>query len=261
MFWLYKITNRVNGKVYVGYTKHSIDRRWREHLVSAFNRQSPYKIHAAIRKYGADQFTIEELASGPDRAHICEHLEPYYIDLYDSIKTGYNMSPGGRVGGVLQHTEASKKKMSENNFWRGKDRSGDLAPFKGHTHTDEVKRLLSEKMKGNSIRSGAILSDKVKDKIRQKAITRTNDPNWVNPQKGKIRSAEHSARISVAKLGKANPKLYKTYLVTFPDGTQQIVTGMKGFCQEHNLNPGNMSSVAKGKLPHHKQFKCVEVAP
>ena len=49
---------------------------------------------------------------------------------------------------------------------------------------------------------------------------------------------------------------YKTYKITFPNGLSQIIIGLKPFCLEHNLNPGNMSWVAAGYAEHHKNFRC-----
>ncbi len=48
----------------------------------------------------------------------------------------------------------------------------------------------------------------------------------------------------------------KTYKITDPLGQEYIVTGLKKFCSELKLNPGNMCSVAKGILNHYKQWKC-----
>lgn len=51
-------------------------------------------------------------------------------------------------------------------------------------------------------------------------------------------------------------KLKKSYIITDPDGNEFHVLGLTNFCKQHNLNAGNMCSVAKGKLNHYKKWKC-----
>jgi len=46
----------------------------------------------------------------------------------------------------------------------------------------------------------------------------------------------------------------KKYIVTFPDGHEEEIVSLNSFCKKHNLNQGNMSSVANGKLKSHKKF-------
>jgi predicted GIY-YIG superfamily endonuclease len=53
MFIVYKITNKNNGKSYVGYTGRTIEARWKAHLSSARNG-SRFRFHSAIRKHGED---------------------------------------------------------------------------------------------------------------------------------------------------------------------------------------------------------------
>jgi len=60
---VYLITNKVNGKQYVGQTHYSLSRRWKEHIDwSKNNRKSV--LHKAVFKYGVENFCIEPL-------HLC----------------------------------------------------------------------------------------------------------------------------------------------------------------------------------------------
>ena len=52
---IYKITNRINGKVYIGQTRMSLNVRWWHHC----NRKDCPALHHAIKKYGAENFTVE----------------------------------------------------------------------------------------------------------------------------------------------------------------------------------------------------------
>ena len=59
---IYKITNTVNGKVYIGKTTVGVEKRWRKHQTEA-QRDRGYKsaLYDAMNKYGADKFTIEAI--------------------------------------------------------------------------------------------------------------------------------------------------------------------------------------------------------
>lgn len=92
---IYKITNKINQKSYIGQSIH-IEERWKQHIYSSNNiNHSSYNdyIHKAIRKYGIDNFTWEILEICP-REELNEK-EIYWIAFYDSYNNGYNMTPGG----------------------------------------------------------------------------------------------------------------------------------------------------------------------
>lgn len=95
MIGIYKITNLVNGKVYIGQSV-DINRRIKRHKSRAFNINSNgygYPLYKAIRKYGIDNFSFEVLEEcAKDELN---EKEIYYITKYDSWKNGYNQNEGG----------------------------------------------------------------------------------------------------------------------------------------------------------------------
>lgn len=88
---IYKITNKINGKIYIGQSIRP-KTRWWEHCQSAKNQRDNYPIHQAIYKYGEENFTFEILewtANYDDR-------EAELIGYYNSITpNGYNVMTGG----------------------------------------------------------------------------------------------------------------------------------------------------------------------
>ena len=87
--YIYKITNKVNGKSYIGQTRYTIEFRWRQHL----HKKDNTYFHNAIRKYGADNFIVEKL----EECNIedLNEREIYYIAKYNTFKDGYNLTIGG----------------------------------------------------------------------------------------------------------------------------------------------------------------------
>ena len=90
---IYKITNCVNGKCYVGQTKRKLSIRWNQHLNSGKNTKSNQAIHKAMRKYGVECFLIEVLQEC--KASELNELEVYWIAKLDTYKHGYNETYGG----------------------------------------------------------------------------------------------------------------------------------------------------------------------
>ena len=92
MAYIYKITNRINKKVYIGKTYTSVEQRWKEHLRD-YNKTRCEKrpLYSAMNKYGIENFSIEQIeeTSSP------EEREKYWIEKYDSFHNGYNATLGG----------------------------------------------------------------------------------------------------------------------------------------------------------------------
>lgn len=95
MAYIYKITNQLNGKSYIGKTlKSSIEGRWKEHLrdrLRVYEEKRP--LYDAINKYGPEHFLIEEIEEcSPEEAN---EKEIYWINYYDTYHNGYNATLGG----------------------------------------------------------------------------------------------------------------------------------------------------------------------
>ncbi len=92
MAYIYKITNDVNEKIYIGKTEYSIEKRFKEHCRDAFKERNEKRpLYAAMRKYGIEHFFIEEI----EKTSNPEERECYWIEYYGSFKYGYNATLGG----------------------------------------------------------------------------------------------------------------------------------------------------------------------
>jgi len=145
---IYKATNKINGKCYIGQTRHSLAERKRAHYNKARQGIDTH-FYSAIRKYGEDNFEWEIICSANNKQTLNE-LETFYITKYDSIKHGYNMVDGGdnnimdiesvktKHNAVMQSEEVRSKISVSMKKYRAE-----------HPFTDEHRRKLSEKAQGN----------------------------------------------------------------------------------------------------------------
>lgn len=92
---IYKITNKINNKLYIGKTAQTIEERFSRHTRNAKANANCCKyIEASIRKYGADNFSIEiiDTCGSSEEANL---KEIYWINYYNSCKEGMNLTLGG----------------------------------------------------------------------------------------------------------------------------------------------------------------------
>ncbi len=92
MGFIYKITNNINQKNYVGKTDSDINYRWRQHLSdSKKDRCKNRPLYRAMNKYGIENFSIELIEETKDTIN----REMYWIKTLDTYKHGYNATIGG----------------------------------------------------------------------------------------------------------------------------------------------------------------------
>lgn len=119
ILYIYKFTNKINGKTYIGQT-NNIEKRKRGHKSDSFNKKSNgYNLpfHCAVRKYGWDNFEfeiLEELDDSFGREYLNER-EIFFIAHYKSLtnQNGYNISKGGNGNNRLKLSFEQQVKLSK----------------------------------------------------------------------------------------------------------------------------------------------------
>lgn len=104
MGYIYKITNKINNKSYIGQTINPIHIRMYKHYSQA--KKATTGIDFAIQKYGKENFIVEQLCECPNE-HL-DNLEKYYINYYDTYNNGYNLTTGGQNGTTKLNLNESK---------------------------------------------------------------------------------------------------------------------------------------------------------
>lgn len=115
---IYLITNKVNGKKYVGQHCGDKDARWKQHLATALKEQDPKPLYRAMRKYGTDNFSYKVLESIPLNAgqQLLDEREIHFIKEYDTyIKNGngYNLTLGGGGNMATYCSTQRREKLSK----------------------------------------------------------------------------------------------------------------------------------------------------
>ena len=92
MAYIYQITNKLNGKIYIGKTERSVQERWKEHCRDYLKERCEIRpLYRAMKKYGVENFFIEVIEETDNP----EEREVFWIQQKGSFKSGYNATLGG----------------------------------------------------------------------------------------------------------------------------------------------------------------------
>jgi group I intron endonuclease len=119
---VYRLTCKVNNKMYIGVTNKNLNYRWKQHCREAQNG-SKCRLHQSIRKYGPDKFIQEIIYCSLDYNHILE-MEQYFIKYYNTFYRngkGFNMTKGGQ--GTIGRKKSKEQKTKEQLYWTLENRS------------------------------------------------------------------------------------------------------------------------------------------
>jgi group I intron endonuclease len=146
IYTIYRATNIINSKVYVGFTSYTTEQRAAAHLKNSKNIKN--KFYNAIRKYGGNNFIWETVYQSLDYEHTLSVMENHFIVEHNSFKRGYNSTLGG--DGVLgrkdTHEQIQRKKDAANKVYENMSiqerknkfgKSGFENSFYGKSHTEE----------------------------------------------------------------------------------------------------------------------------
>jgi group I intron endonuclease len=248
---IYKVTNKVNGKVYIGQTIKPLNVRMSGHKSDALNDRNNQHFHKAIKKYGMYNFKWEIIA----RCYSLNELnkkEKLFIEEHKTFENGYNLTKGGK-GTIVCYGE--KHPMYNKHLSKEHKQKIGMAN-RGHKCSEEQKRKISNANKGT------ILSEETKRKMsmshKGKKHTEEIKRKIGNAGKGRICSEKSKKRMSEAKVGGKNSRA-KKYVIISPDNEKVIIHGIANFCRNYTkekLNYKILIRVAQGKQRRHRGYEC-----
>jgi len=147
---VYRITNKMNGKIYIGITNQGVATRWYKHVSDA-NSDSIFPIHNAIRKYGKENFQIEtiHLLSEDCDYEDLKNYERFWIAHYDSYnrEIGYNLTLGGDGTFGRFHSEETRDKIRQKAIGRKRSEESvekQKQTIKRNGYSKEILNIRSE---------------------------------------------------------------------------------------------------------------------
>ena len=222
MFCIYRITNLINGKTYIG------QHRYKETPYDDY-MGSGILLHQAYEKYGIDNFIKDIIVANIEDKETINKLEIKYI-AYERVSNGngcYNLSDGGEGGngGALKGTHLSKehkRKLSEALKGKNKGKHPSEETKKkiaktlmGRYLSDECKRKISKALKGRpSPNKDKKFSEETKRKMSEaaklrKPVSEETRKKLSESLKGRKHSEGHSRKISEANRGRYKGKHWK----------------------------------------------------
>jgi group I intron endonuclease len=137
---IYKVTNKVNGKIYIGQTVSNLEHRISQH----FCAKKSY-FHNALHKYGRENFEWKIIEYCESKEEMNE-MEFHYIKQYNSVEDGYNLTYGGEGNYGHKFNKAFCKKQSD--LKKALYKSGWKHPMLGRNHTKESIKKMSKAVSG-----------------------------------------------------------------------------------------------------------------
>ncbi len=113
IYSIYKITNKINHKVYIGFDSKWPNRLYRHFYISKSKKSKHNSLHKAIIKYGWENFLVELIYQSPERNHTLKIMEPFFINEYNSYHNGYNQTKGGEGTFGKKVSKQNRDKLSE----------------------------------------------------------------------------------------------------------------------------------------------------
>lgn len=178
MYKIYKYTNIIDGKIYIGQTRKSLEER----AENGNNYKGSTHFYNAIQRYGWENFKGEILEE-VETVEEANDREKYYISLYNSTNqdVGYNITSGGWNCEFAEETKRTISLMAKERY---KDKTKN--PMYGKKHSKEALKKMSDKKSGtNNPMYGKRMSQESKDK-RMKTCEERNvnfAREWSNEQK------------------------------------------------------------------------------
>jgi group I intron endonuclease len=260
VYEIYVVTNKTNGKQYVGQTCKGFEKRWIKHLDCA-RRGLGHKFPNALRKYGKDGFTHEIVATA-ETVEWSNYLERMWILLLDSVRKGYNTTEGGEgFRGDLNPNRLNPRRGKDNpNFGKvlppeTRERiskslmgrfPGEKNPFFGKSHTPEMVQFFSESQKGKKTHPP---SDETREKIRQSMLGRTFAPETLekmrNAKLGGSPSDSHRASLSKAQIERREREWSEKYNIVEEDGLFTVRHRETGIVTSHKDRQKAFAAIAR----------------
>lgn len=264
---VYKHTNKLNGKSYIGITKTTMELRWKRHIyLSKKNSSSHIAFGCAIQKHGTgDEIWDHIVISTVETLEEAFAMEKRCIQEHKTmVPDGYNMTTGGegRFGPLSESAKESLRNVVNDPEHRRKNSEAQKKHWKENPHRREERSIISKKiMSSEDMRK--LISQKTKEsmesfEVRKKLLDHASDPenrkkkrenakrSWDDPE---VRKKHHDAEYRLLLTGEKGNK--KVHQIDKESG--EILMTYMSICQasrETKVPKSSLLACLRGVLKH-----------
>lgn len=285
---VYKITNTLNGKIYIGKTIQALSTRWSQHKSRGKKGNKKGKSHffslyEDMQLMGVENFIIEIIDDTSTSLEELYKLEVEYIRKYDSVNKGYNLIYGDLINSEyltnIERTHRNKIiSCGVKNYWdknTDKQMRSEFARKTMHSISSEKRKKYIKKtwnsLDADKRRERTTKAIETKHKKNEYGIFRLISPDGIiydninnltkfckdknlvrggfyNLCNGKVKSYKGWTM----EILQSPRKFDRIYIFTSPDGTEYESKSMVNFCNEHDLSIGSIGCIIRGICKQHK---------
>jgi group I intron endonuclease len=207
---VYKVTNLINGKIYIGQTVRTVERRQAKHIEAA--KSGTYALNNAMRKHGVENFVFETLFHCLSKEEMDRKEIETIKTMGSKVPHGYNLTDGGEGSVGFKHSAESRARMSRAHrgvIFTDERKAKISVAGRGLKRSAETRAKISAAKKiWNPSMLGKKHTDETKKKLRMLTTGKKRSEEFCRRnselKKGIILSAEHRAKISAGLLGNTN---------------------------------------------------------
>lgn len=239
---IYQITNKVDGKSYVGVTRFTPEHRWTQHKYNA-RRLAKTHLHHAINKYGVDNFEVKAVASCVGDWSEAER------QVIKSLAPEYNMTNGGEITVGRRASKETVEKIRQGNLGKKRTAEQNLA----NSLNKKQQYVERPELLRKTIESIKVAKSLVNEEKRIAAVKLANTgKTWSMTEEIK---AKQLANLNTpeARAKSVKSKCKKVLCTT----TGKVYESLISASALLGIHFGSISNVCLGKRPHthHLQFK------
>jgi group I intron endonuclease len=255
MGYLYKITNIITGKCYIGVTiQPDIKRRWTKHINSVNYKEGCPLLKKSMKKHGVNNFKFEILIICFDQDVV--KYEKEYIKKYNSqVPNGYNILSGGQIGDGLvgyKHTPETIEKIKEKGRLFRENNPSHFETYR-EKHKKSMEHVdISSSVKNSEKFKKAMIDRKEKYKIGDKKVSDDSKKKISESLKKYYKENEAPNTLNIDKHRETmTTKIGKPIIQYDKDGTMiKEYRSIAEADRETGVNHNNIKHVLYGKTKH-----------
>jgi group I intron endonuclease len=258
---IYKATNKLNQRAYIGKTERTLHIRTNEHLRDARRDNITSYFHRALKKYGIDNFEFSILAETEDITEL-NNLEVALIDSHKTLKpNGYNITPGGTGGDVIRYMSPE-----EQIFLRKKAADACREAYKENPELKEMRSRISKEFWKDIAQDESTfteykkkVSEGLKECWKTKTLSEEDRLVYSTGQKKRFDNETEEEKVKRIENAKKASGIAKEWKLTYPDGTVKIVRSIYDHCKENNLPYNIIYNCHRGKRKDKRGWNLEDV--